>query len=80
MKIAIRNLHPDVTIENLTELFKLYCDVNDIQLVTTGSSQRNTTLVDVPVDRVVAGTIARRLTGRFVKGQEVQAFVPLYAR
>ena len=74
MRIVIGNLPDDATEESIREALKELAPVESIKLIKDSGTP--TALIETPMGRPQAETLAKRISGRIYKGRPLSAWVP----
>jgi RNA recognition motif-containing protein len=74
MRIVIGNLPDDITEEGIREALKDLAPVDQIKLVKDSGAP--TAVIETPMGRPQAETLANRISGRIYKGKPLSAWVP----
>ena len=75
MRVVIENLPNDISEEGVREALNSFGQVGTVKLIKEGAAPA--VLVEVG-SRGQADALVRRINGRFYKGREIRAWVPLW--
>lgn len=77
MRIVIENLPHEASEDEIREALSPFAPVEKIALIKEGNMPA--AVIEMEMTRAQADALAKRISGRFYKGQELRAWVPRFS-